>query len=270
VGAKLGIKDRINTLIGDGTARELAQRIGRHPNTISRWSDSHPPKSDDLQALHRELGVNLHWLLTGEGEPFPGGSQPSQTPAGAEQKPLAAPHGVAYSYPVARAPIHTAPAADEPRILQVMEPHAPGTCDPSEFDLVPMSEAQLSAGGGAFVISENIKTYYAFRKDWIRRIAVSPRKLIMMEIKGGSMDPTICTGDVVLIDLGRTHIHSGQIYALRINDTIMIKRLEPLVGGMIRVISDNRAEYPPYDVFRKDLCVIGQVIWYARELVQRE
>jgi len=84
------------------------------------------------------------------------------------------------------------------------------------------------------------------------------------------MDPTICTGDVALIDLNRAHIHSGQIYALRIDDTIMIKRLEPLVGGMIRVISDNRAEYPPYDVPRRDLCVIGQVIWYARELVQRE
>jgi len=265
----MSFRDRLQQIAADKTWVEFSQKIGSNTNTVGLWDDEHLPSGKKLKAICAAYGVNLHWLLTGEGEPFPGDSQPSQTPAGAEQKPLAAPHGVAYSYLVARAPIQAAPAADEPRILQVME-HAPGTCDPSEFDLVPMSEAQLSAGGGAFVISENIKTYYAFRKDWIRRIAVSPRKLIMMEIKGGSMDPTICTGDVVLIDLGRTHIHSGQIYALRINDTIMIKRLEPLVGGMIRVISDNRAEYPPYDVFRNDLCVIGQVIWYARELVQRE
>jgi phage repressor protein C with HTH and peptisase S24 domain len=37
--------------------------------------------------------------------------------------------------------------------------------------------------------------------------------------------------------------------------------------GRVRVISENRDEYPPYEVDQADLRIIGQVIWFARELV---
>ena len=50
----------------------------------------------------------------------------------------------------------------------------------------------------------------------------------------------------------------------------MIKRLETLVGGHIRSISDNKQEFPPYEAPAADLRIIGQVIWFARELVTRE
>ena len=145
-----------------------------------------------------------------------------------------------------------------------------GSCDPSEFDLVPLAEAHLSAGGGAFVLTEKFKGYYAFRKEWLRRVTTSPRHAILMSVRGESMAPTISENDVVLLDTGRRRIFPGKIYAIGINDTIMIKRLEPLLRGTIRVISDNRTEYPPYEAQIRDLKVIGQVIWYARELVQRE
>ena len=36
-----------------------------------------------------------------------------------------------------------------------------------------------------------------------------------------------------------------------------------------KTINNRVPEYPPYDVLRRDLCVIGQAIWYARELAQR-
>jgi len=72
-----------------------------------------------------------------------------------------------------------------------------------------------------------------------------------------------------MIDTGRRHIHEGQVFAIRIGEAISIKRLELLIGNKARVISDNRQEYPPYEVDLAELHIIGQVIWFARELVRR-
>ena len=207
-------------------------------------------------------GCDPHWFLTGEGEAFPSGPQSSPTPTPPDQTPSTPPpHGVAHGYAAARAPIspeEMTPAVDIPD---------PPPFDREEFGLVPLSAARLSAGGGAFVITENIRAYYAFRKEWLHRVTSSPRQVILMVVEGDSMAPTICQGDTVLIDVGRRHIYPGRIYALGIDDTIMIKRLDPMMDGSVRVISDSRADYPPQIVDRRTLRVIGQVIWYARELV---
>ena len=139
--------------------------------------------------------------------------------------------------------------------------------DPEMFDYVPMAEAQLSAGGGCFVLSEDMLGYYAFRKSWLRRVASSPKHVVLMRVLGSSMDPTIQDGDTVMIDTGRRDINEGMIYALRVGSTVMIKRLSFRIGGKVLIISDNRQEYEPYEADTKDLHVIGQIIFFCRSFV---
>jgi phage repressor protein C with HTH and peptisase S24 domain len=139
--------------------------------------------------------------------------------------------------------------------------------DPEMFDYVPMAEATLSAGGGCFVLSEEMQGYYAFRKDWLSRVASSTKNLVLMRVQGRSMDPTIQDRDTVMIDTGRRDIKEGMIYALRTDSTIMIKRLSFRIGGRVLIISDNRAEYDPYEADTKDLHVIGQVIFFCRSFI---
>jgi len=139
--------------------------------------------------------------------------------------------------------------------------------DPSAFDYIPMVEARLSAGGGAFVESEGVKGYYAFRKDWLRSVATSTKDLVLMRVIGDSMAPTIQEHDTVMVDIGRRDIREGKVYAIRYDSTIMIKRLVFRPGEKILVISDNRTEYDPYEVATKDLHIIGQVIFFSRVLV---
>jgi len=141
--------------------------------------------------------------------------------------------------------------------------------DFGSFDHVPLVEAHLAVGGGAFVLSEDVKDYFAFQRDWLRRIATAPNNVFMMSVRGPSMEPTITDGDIVMVDIGRKRIYDGYIYGLGIGETIAIKRLESLPEGMIRILSDNRREYPPYETNAQDLRILGQVIWYARELVKR-
>lgn len=84
----------------------------------------------------------------------------------------------------------------------------------------------------------------------------------------GSQTQETHTNDMVLIDIGRSHILDGNIYALRIGHTVMIKRLSLKIGGKIQVISDNRNEYESYEARAGEVHVLGQVIFYCRDLVK--
>lgn len=138
--------------------------------------------------------------------------------------------------------------------------------DPETYFYVPMAEAQLSAGGGMFVLSEEISAYYAFRKDWLNRIATSAKSVVLMAVNGNSMHPTIQNKDTVLIDTGRQTILEGLLYAIRLDSTIMIKRLTHRPGDIINVVSDNKDEFETYQAKRSEIHVIGQIIHFSRDL----
>lgn len=134
--------------------------------------------------------------------------------------------------------------------------------DFSYFKFIPMAESELSAGGEAFVLSKKYDELFAFHKNWLINKATYGRSVVLMTVKGDSMEPIIIDGDVVMIDKGRKSVHDGYIYALGIGETISIKRLYLLPNGCCRVRSDN-PEFESYEVDLKEIRILGQVIWRA-------
>jgi phage repressor protein C with HTH and peptisase S24 domain len=133
--------------------------------------------------------------------------------------------------------------------------------------MVPRAEARLSAGDGALVFSEDFAESYSFRRDWLHRVATSLDNVLLMAVLGDSMYPTIQEGDMVMVDRGRDYPHSGKIFAFTPgDDLIQIKRLESR-GEKIRIISDNSSLYQPFDLPSDQIRIIGQVIWFARQLI---
>lgn len=98
-------------------------------------------------------------------------------------------------------------------------------------------------------------------------VTTSTGNVVLMNSMGNSMAPAIMDKDTVMIDTGRIGIIEGQIYAMRLDSTIMIKRLTQRPGGIINVISDNKVEYETYQAKRSDLHIIGQIIFFSRDLV---
>ena len=243
-GARVGIvADRV------GGQAELSRRTGISTVSINSYikGDSDPSR-ERLISMADAAGVSLFWFATGEGEIQPGQERPRHTAV----------------------PLGGTPAA-EPLFVDLAGNEVSidtETPDPNLFDYVPMVETQLSAGGGCFVLSENIEGYYAFRKSWLHRIASSIKSLVLMRVQGRSMDPTIQDGDTVMIDTGRQVIKEGLLYALRFDSTVMIKRLSFRPGGRIQVISDNRQEYDPFEADLSELHVIGQIVFFCRTFVQ--
>ena len=134
-----------------------------------------------------------------------------------------------------------------------------------EFMQIPKVRARLCAGGGSFEVGSEIEGYYSFRKDWLSRKG-NADKMVLMDIFGNSMEPELKEGDVVLIDESKKDILAGSIYAVGIDDTIMVKRLEKRPKGLA-LLSENTKNETIYmegeDLNRVRL--IGKVLWVGRE-----
>lgn len=131
-----------------------------------------------------------------------------------------------------------------------------------------MADASLNAGGGSFVLSERTTgKYYAFRRNFLKAISSGLKNLVLLRVTDDSMEPKIEDGDTVMINVGRRVIRSGTIFALGLDDTIVIKEIEVLPGGKAMVISKNRDLYPAYTIETKDIRIIGHVIWSSRTFV---
>lgn len=101
-------------------------------------------------------------------------------------------------------------------------------------------------------------------RDWLQ--SAIPRDLsalCLMTSEGDAMEPTLASGDLVIVDRSVTTVTASALYALESSGTLMIRRLDRRLGGGVRVIADNH-RYPPQDVEENQLgCfrLLGEVVW---------
>lgn len=140
-----------------------------------------------------------------------------------------------------------------------------GSTVSSEFVSVPCVRGEVSAGAGR-IPDETIEMRIAFRRDWIQRKG-DPRDMSIIRVQGDSMEPTLLSGDLALIDHNHNYLDpSGGIYAIAVDNHIMLKRVQPLHrDGLVSVISDN-TRYAPLEMKGDELNINGKVIWFGREL----
>lgn len=141
--------------------------------------------------------------------------------------------------------------------------------DIEEFVFIPRYNVQASAGHGADVGMENIMHPMAFRKYWIDNIlGVCAKSLIVIGVKGDSMEGEINNGDIILINKEDNTLLNG-IYVIRIEGDLIVKRIQRLPGGIIKVISANSA-YESFDIDTNnpplDFEAIGRVVWHGRNV----
>lgn len=211
---------------------DLAKILGTDKNTLARYRQMKGlPQGKVLERLVSHYNFSPQWLFKGQGEPFPGAMN---------------------KYPEV-----CGPALDKPQIESEYQD--------GEYVLIPQINGKISAGSG--LSPDNTADFkVAFRREWIKRKG-DPDKMSLIKVEGDSMDPTILSGDLVLVDHNRNYVApQGGIYALSINHEIMIKRIHPLHSeGKLRIISDNK-QYEPIDVEDEKVKINGKVMWFAREI----
>jgi hypothetical protein len=135
---------------------------------------------------------------------------------------------------------------------------------------VPRLEVNASAGPGALEAEGKRLGRIGFDAAWLRRLGLgggSAGRLSVIRVDGDSMSPTLSDGDEILVDRddGAGRLRDG-IYVLRIEETLVVKRLALGPGGRLSVRSDNDA-YPGWpDLEPAAVDVVGRVVWVGRRL----
>ena len=195
------------------------------------------PTMDNARQFAAKAGVQVDWLLTGRG-PKRGG--------------------------------YTLPPLSQPLILQCGALPITTWDDPSDlpegqYVIIPRRRINLSAGNGNLVFEEEEAPGLAFTTQWVRQTGIKPNNAIVVYAKGDSMEPKIHDGDILLVDLAVTQVRDGEVYAVRYNHEVRVKRLFCRYDGSLILRSDNAAKYPdevvPPEHQDGHVHILGRVIW---------
>lgn len=213
--------------------KDFADKVGISQGFLSELeSNKKAPSHTLLIAISHVFKVNLNWLLTGEGEMFI-----KEEKADKVSEPVVAYKEDIYKY------------------------------IGKDFVLIPLVSGKISAGKGLAPVEDaEVEMKLAFRLDWIKRKG-DYTKMSLIRVEGDSMEPTLYSGDIVLVDGNRNFVDlHGGIYAIYIKDSIMIKRIQYLFAEeKLKIISDN-PKYEPIIISPDDIHIIGKVIWIGREI----
>lgn len=136
-----------------------------------------------------------------------------------------------------------------------------------EFDYVRRVKATLGLGG-SFVTDGATKGLYAFRKDFFREVG-SPSALILFPASGDSMEPTICDGDLILLNTSEAQFppKEGELWGIRVGNQLMAKRVVFRPGLMVLQSDNEKAGEFNVSIHpdsQEDFALIGKVKWLCR------
>lgn len=134
------------------------------------------------------------------------------------------------------------------------------------FTLVPRYAVQASTGPGLEVQSEQIVDHLAFKTEWLRAaMGLDPSKLALITARGDSMEPAIGDGDLLLLDMRELRTLDPSIYVVRMEHSLIAKRLQRLTDGRIRIQSDNPL-YSAENVHPSEIQILGRIVWIGRKV----
>lgn len=286
---------------------EAASLLGVPASSYQKYEmDLLAPGAKAIEGFVR-AGINANWLVTGEGEmqlrmgaPLGLALRVGMAGAAAQPEQLLAELGVSHEqmqayqegsripeatfllrfseltgYPLAKlSQLHE--LATTGLELQAALGKAQSAVQASKNEPVPgyvaiplFNDVRAAAGAGAINgCLEKPDDALMFKADWIRfELGARPEDLNLIRVSGDSMEPTLRAGDVVLIDHRAQRPDREGIYILRLGEMLLVKRLQALPGGMVRVVSDNPA-FAPWEIslekIGSDMAIIGRVVWSGR------
>lgn len=138
---------------------------------------------------------------------------------------------------------------------------------------IPRFDIEAHAGSGAGEMIADITNYISFDEEWFARHVPEAAILGALDVSGDSMADTLNPGDMIIVDMNRDHITNalaeGGIFVFAVRGDFKVKRLQPMLDGGLRVISDNpryETEVIPPDLLAEDVIIQGHVVWVGGPL----
>lgn len=149
-----------------------------------------------------------------------------------------------------------------------MDPAAQLSIRDADTVSIPLLDVRAACGNGFFNVAASLIRFVQVSVEFLRRYCASANlsALHIITAAGDSMEPTLSDGDAVIIDSSDQRITRDGLYAVRLGESILVKRIQILPDGF-SMISDN-PRYPPVHVKAfEDASIIGRA--YAGLCIKR-
>lgn len=138
-----------------------------------------------------------------------------------------------------------------------------------DFLCVPFFDAGVMPGWTSLPRRSGAGGSFPLDDEWIKnRLWDHGHSLVMVTASGDCMEPTINSGDILLLDIAQRGIAFDAIYALREGQAVVARRVQRMYDGRVKVKCDNAAYED--QVIPKDkagaLEVLGRVVWSGKKL----
>ena len=146
---------------------------------------------------------------------------------------------------------------------KIAEPKASYISELNLVHYIPIFEIKVTAAQKTDDKNYQKSCYVAFHSDWFAKHKLDFEHCVIVEVRDASMEPTIAEHSIVLIDRSRCRRRIGNIYAIRINDGIVVRRLDK-IRDQWQLVSDHpkwKSEPIPNSAE-----IIGKVKWTAKTL----
>lgn len=178
--------------------------------------------------------------------------------------------GSKHLHTIARAlqttPAYLAGETDDPDEDYIPVPSTEAVAE--ELGLVAVRELDLTLGMGSTYLDVPVtETVRHFPREWLRLYTkAAPEHLVFAIGAGDSMEPTLRDSDMLLIDCSQQTLNmSDKIWAVTWSDCGAVKRLRPVPGGGVAVLSDN-PNVPDAVAHDGELHLLGRVVAVIRKM----
>lgn len=247
---------------------ELAKRLGTGQSTIASIESGRNHGSGYLVHLAGALDVDSTWLATGNGEM----ELPSYLRERIQQR-LADGTARRVDVQLGDALLKRADELDkrqsgldklkaaQSQILVWEKPE--DLPEDSNRVWIPRYDATCSAGDGAVNWAMREKQALPFTLDFFRAIGSNPEYCRLINVRGDSMEPYLFDRDMVMVDISKSMVHDGGIYAVCFEDEMFVKQIFKQAGGALTLHSYN-PRYPDRIVPAEEgtkFRTVGQIIY---------
>lgn len=210
---KEAFAERLTFAIGDKSYRSVATQIGLSDSGLKRYfKDGTIPPIDKALDLASVLNVDFVWLCTGKGSPRP---------------------------------ITTANSVNEPIAVY---PSSALTDDNNDIVWIDSYDVFASAGNG-FINDHEQRDKLPFSSRWLSDNGLKADRLSLIRVTGDSMYPTLRDKEIPLVEIlpdDAINRLAEDVYVIRLNGQLLIKRIQVYGNGGFLIKSDN----PHYDSYQ--------------------
>ena len=217
------IRERLDQIITEQKINKakLGEVAGVSAQAVNNWYKKGKISIDSAKAIYQKYGYSIEWILGGdESKASVNQNNNLTSDLFSNERDLLHKHRIDYYDVRAAAGLTGFENSDYPEII---------------------SSLYLTDEGMAQLVGKK-----------------SSDGICLVNVPTDSMEPTIRKGDIVFLDT-KVNAYSGDgIYAFAIDGALFIKRIQKMIGGGYRMISDNEI-YPPEQI-SDDVCKNAQFI----------